>query len=244
MRSTFRPWDRFPTHEWNLPSFTLHICCYVGTSGAYYIRNNIRYLRILFDPGQESLASKSNHEKTSAVACDNLSLSSHISTFCLMEACNIVLIFTLLFSIKGQTVQNSTVIPRTLCLHFTPVSFYTALPCNCIVFTSKLSTRKLQVQRLFALKSVFICFRSVNYMFTAVLSPPTANQKAAPGAGRLSGEGGDPDVSAVCQCEFVYFKRRRQNSRLICMTTCCRRAFMGSVVYRSSGRNINLWDAH
>lgn len=42
---------------------------------------------------------------------------------CSMEACDIVLICTLLFSIKGQTVQNSTVIPHTLSSHFTPVFF-------------------------------------------------------------------------------------------------------------------------
>lgn len=58
------------------------------------------------------------------MTCYNPSPSSHISPWCLTEACDIVLIFTLLFSIKGQTVQNSTVIPHTLCSHLTPVSFY------------------------------------------------------------------------------------------------------------------------
>ncbi|XP_006810326.1 neuron navigator 3-like, partial [Neolamprologus brichardi] len=43
---------------------------------------------------------------------DNLCLSSHIRTCYLMEACNIALIFTLFFSIKGQTVQNSTQIRK------------------------------------------------------------------------------------------------------------------------------------
>ncbi len=174
------------------------------------------------------------------MACDNLFVSSHISTCCLTEACNIVLIFTLLFSIKGQTVLNSTVIPHTLCSHFTPVSFYTVLPCNCTVFTSVINT---EVQRLFALQSALfsLCLSgALTIRLPLYFLPQPANQKAASGAGRLSGEGGDPDVSAGCQREFVYFKRRRQNSRLICMITCCQRAFMGSVAYRSSGRNINL----
>lgn len=87
----------------------------------------------------------------------------------------------------------------------------------------------------------FFFLWSGNYTFTSVLFfHQPANQKAASGAGRLSGEGGDPDVSADCQCEFVYFKRRCLNSCLICMITCCQRAFMESVAYRSSGRNINL----
>lgn len=111
-----------------------------------YFRKLIRYLQILFDPGQKYLLYL-------WLPCWSLTLaepvlwlvitlfpSSHISTCCLMEACNMVLMFTLLFSIKGQTVQNSTVIPHTLCSHLTPVSFYTVVPCNRRVFTSKLST--------------------------------------------------------------------------------------------------------
>ena len=80
------------------------------------------------------------------------------STCCLMEACNIVLIYTLLFSIKGQTVQNSTVIPHTSCSQFTPVSYYTVLPCTCTLFTSTISARELQVQHLFALPSLLFIF--------------------------------------------------------------------------------------
>lgn len=165
-----------------------------------------------------------------------------------MEACDIVLILTLLFSIKGQTVQNSTVIPHTLCSHFTPVSFYTVITMLLhsvyikVIDTGVASSTPPCITILFSW-----CFFlwSSNYTFASVLFfHQPANQKAASGAGRLSGEGGDPDVSAGCQCEFVYFKRRCLNSRLICMITCCQRAFMESVAYRSSGRNINLWDTH
>lgn len=154
-----------------------------------------------------------------------------------MEACNIVLIFvTLLFSIKGQTVQNSTVIPPTLCVHtFLPQCLIHT--CNCTVFTSKVINTGVLI--------VFYVLQEALTLPLLLSSPETANQKAAPGAGRLSGEGGDPDVSAVCQCEFVYLKKTpSKNSRLICMITCCQRAFTGSVAYRSSGRNTNLWDAH
>lgn len=95
--------------------------------------NPVRYLQILYDLCDTYLfIFLSNNERASDVVCYSLCVSSHISTCCLMEACNIVLILTLLFSIKGQTVQNSTVIPHTLCSHFTPVFFFslhTVLPC-------------------------------------------------------------------------------------------------------------------
>lgn len=100
---------------------------------------------------------------------------SPVSTCCLMEACNIVLIFTLLFSIKGQTVLNSTVIPHTLCSHFTPVSFYTALPCNCTVFHIKVFNTGVasSTPLCITISLIFlIFFRSVNFTFTSVLFFP------------------------------------------------------------------------
>lgn len=111
-------------------------------------------------------------------------LSSHISTCCMMEACNIMLICTLLFSIKGQTVQNSTVIPHTLCAHFTPVSLYTVLPCNCTVFTSKISTRELQVQQLcsISINHVSLCLSGELTTFTSVLSSKTSKSESCVGS--------------------------------------------------------------
>lgn len=108
--------------------------------------------------------------------------------------------------------------PPHFCVHISPQCLFTQYyHVTAQFFTSKLSTWELQVQHLFALQSVlvffmffyFIYFRNVNYTcvyLCTFLSPlQTANQKAAPRAGRLSGEGGDPDVSAGCKCEFVYF---------------------------------------
>lgn len=151
--------------------------------------------------------------------------------------------FTLLFSIKGQTVQNSTVIPHTLCSHLTPVSFFTQhyhVTAQFLHQSYQHGSCKFNAS-LHYNQCDFLCFSRVLTIRLYFLPPRTANQKAASGAGRLSGEGGDPDVSAVCQCEFVYFKRHRQNSRLICMITCCQRAFMGSLSklwkeYKSSRR--------
>lgn len=148
------------------------------------------FLQIIFDPGQKYLLTylhvllcsiKSNHEYTKALACDNPSPSSHISTCCLMEACDIVLIFTFFFSIKGQTVQNTTVILHTLCSHFTLVS-YTVLLCYC---TLKLLTQELQVQFLPALQAVLFSTRFCGVLTIHLplsFSTPTSKSESCVGS--------------------------------------------------------------
>lgn len=103
----------------------------------------------------------------------------------LMKACNIVLIFTLLFSIKGQTVQNSTVIPPHFMFALHPSVFilcYDVNTTNCTRFASDLSIQELQVQRLLPIHSDFLClYFSVTLTIPLSLHflPKTANQKAA-----------------------------------------------------------------
>lgn len=80
----------------------------------------------------------------------------------------------------------------------TLVLLCTVLPLLHISYIKVISTGVVQGL------SVFMFTRSINYVFSL---PQTANQKASSGARRLSGEGGDPDVSAIYQCEFVYFVR-------------------------------------
>lgn len=216
--------------------------------------NIARYLQVLFEPSSRTLTSISCFAPCILTMRSydlyNPSPSSHISPWCLTEACDIVLIFTLLFSIKGQTVQNSTVIPHTLCSHLTPVSFYflqTVYHVTAQLLNQAFWRRSCDNASLHYIHLILYVTELRPRAYLCTFSPPiqTANQKAASRAGRLSGEGGNPDVSAGRQCKFVYPpKKRCLNSRLICMTTCCQAAFVESVAYPSSARNINLWDIH
>lgn len=167
------------------------------------------------------------------MTCYNPSPSSHISPWCLTEACDIVLIFTLLFSIKGQTVQNSTVIPHTLCSHLTQSSSYflqTVYHVTAQLLTRGFWRRSCDNASLHYIYLILYVTESCGHALTSALFPPrpkTANQKAASRAGRLSGEGGNPDVAAGRQCKFVDSKKRCLNRRLICMTTPLSGSFCG-----------------
>lgn len=191
---------------------------------------------------------KSNHEKKKKDPKLRLVLtpapsSCHISTCCLMEACDIVLIFYSSLFNQGPNSPKFHGNPPHFVFTLHPTAQLLHQVIDTGVASSTPSCIMITLFFFVFLPFIYVTDRYLSIYFYTCLSPP-ANQKAASGAGRLSGEGGDPDVSAGCQREFVYIRGRWLNSRLICMLTCCQGAFMESVAYRSSGRKINLWDTH
>lgn len=110
--------------------------------------------------------------------------------------------------------------------------FLHSLPYNCTVsfffFNSKLSAWEFNI-------SVFLFSGALTKHLHVLCSflPQPANQKAASGAGRLPGEGGDPDVSAVCQREFVHFKKTPSQQPTHLHNNLLSESFYA---YRSSGR--------